>query len=179
MDRTGLQQLLAGYQTPYPVEQAYVPRMLTLLDDPLAYSRERLAGHFTASAWVVNEAHSHALLLLHRKLNRWLQPGGHADGNENLRAVAAKELFEETGLNAQPQANAIFDLDIHEIPERKGVPAHLHYDVRFLFIVPQNSVVTINEESKAVNWQPLPWLAAEYAADESIGRMVNKVTALV
>jgi len=150
-----------------------VPQMLALTNDPLAYSRDRFAGHFTGSAWVVDEACEHTLLLLHSKLNRWLQPGGHADGNEDLAAVAAKELYEEAGLQAQP-TGGVFDVDIHEIPERKGVPAHLHYDVRFLFVVPRSSVVTINEESQAVAWKPLWWIAEAYPNDASMVRMAKK-----
>ena len=94
--------------------------------------RERLAGHFTASAWLVDGAGERVLLTHHRKLDRWLQLGGHADGDRDFARVALREAEEESGLTGLSVEPAIFDLDAHWIPEHKDVPAHCHYDVRFV-----------------------------------------------
>ncbi|MEO1365548.1 MAG: NUDIX domain-containing protein, partial [Acidobacteriota bacterium] len=90
-----------------------------------AHLRSCLEGHLTASALVVDEALQSVVLLHHKKLGRWLQPGGHCDGDANLAGVAWREASEETGLDHLELVPRIFDLDIHEIPERAGVPAHL------------------------------------------------------
>ena len=90
-----------------------VPAFLDLLNDPDAFKRERKKGHFTASAWIVNKRRTHTLLTLHRKLQRWLQLGGHADGDENLVEVALKEAKEESGL----QSIQLVDKSI----KRKGI----------------------------------------------------------
>jgi 8-oxo-dGTP pyrophosphatase MutT (NUDIX family) len=92
-----------------------------------------LAGHFTASCWLVSADGQRLLLTHHRKLQRWLQLGGHADGDRDLAQVALKEAEEESGLSGLVLEDpAIFDLDKHWIPERKDVPGHWHYDVRFV-----------------------------------------------
>ena len=92
------------------------------------------------------------LLIHHRKLGRWLQPGGHADGMANLAEVATKEVAEETGLVSLDLVWPAIDLDIHEIPEREEEPAHLHLDVRFLFVADGEITPTGNHEVKDVEW---------------------------
>lgn len=91
MNREELAKALKSYRTPFEEEQLFVQQFIELTDDPLAFHRDRKEGHFTASAWIVNKTRTHALLTHHRKLNRWLQLGGHADGNENLLEVAMKD----------------------------------------------------------------------------------------
>ena len=93
MDRITLKEQLEKYRTPYEEESAFIQDFIQLTEDPIAFNRERLAGHFTASSWIVNPDRTHTLLTLHKKLGRWLQLGGHADGNENLMEVALKEAF--------------------------------------------------------------------------------------
>lgn len=126
--------------------------MRALLDErPQPLDRRERPGHFTASALVVNDALDQILLLHHTKLEIWVQPGGHVDGNANLMAVALREATEETGiggLRIWPQA---IDLDIHEVnPPQED--AHLHYDVRFLVLAPQSPVLNANHESTAQRW---------------------------
>jgi ADP-ribose pyrophosphatase YjhB (NUDIX family) len=89
-------------------------------------------GHFTGSAWLVSADGERVLLTHHRKLGRWLQLGGHADGEGDLAAVALREAEEESGLSRLLVEPEIFDLDRHLIPARGSEPAHWHYDVRFL-----------------------------------------------
>jgi 8-oxo-dGTP pyrophosphatase MutT (NUDIX family) len=87
------------------------------------------------------------LLIHHRKLNKWLQPGGHCDGDTDTLAVAIKEVEEETGVVIKPNDQVIIDLDIHRIPERKGIPAHDHYDVRYLLEADSSLPLLQNHET--------------------------------
>jgi 8-oxo-dGTP pyrophosphatase MutT (NUDIX family) len=118
-------------------------------DDALV--RSCIAGHFTGSAFVVDAEAQRCLLLFHTKLQRWLQPGGHADGDANLAAVALREAAEETGIDGLLVDPDPVDLDIHEIPAGND-PAHLHLDVRFLVVAPPGAVVVGNHESQDLRW---------------------------
>lgn len=158
-------------------EKIYRLKMLQLLEnEPLCFSRELLSGHFTASAFIVNQQKTQTLLLKHAKLNCWLQPGGHCDGDPDVENVAIKEVLEETGLIVEKSPNPeIFDIDIHTIPERKSVPEHLHYDVRFLFLVDENDKIQISDESIDLKWIGFTEIES-YNIDESVRRMVRKIT---
>jgi len=118
---------------------------------PDALDRTCVEGHLTGSAFVVDAAGERCLLLFHTKLQRWLQPGGHADGDANLAGVALREATEETGIDGLLVDPAPIDLDIHEIPAGKD-PAHLHLDVRFLVVAPPDAVVVGNHESQGLRW---------------------------
>jgi len=125
-----LRGLLRDYARREPAHDALAAEFGTLLDDPQdPFRRERLAGHFTASCWLVSADGQRLLLTHHRKLQRWLQLGGHADGERDLARVALKEAEEESGLSGLVLEDpAIFDLDKHWIPERKDVPGHYALD---------------------------------------------------
>jgi RimJ/RimL family protein N-acetyltransferase len=133
-----LQELLASFVAGDEREEAERTAMLRLaaeLDQPL--SRDQPRAHFTASAFVIDADCGRACLVHHVKLGRLLQPGGHVEpGDPSLEAAALREAREETGLELtlHPHAPRPFDLDVHEIPERPGEPAHLHLDVRFLLV---------------------------------------------
>jgi 8-oxo-dGTP pyrophosphatase MutT (NUDIX family) len=123
---------------------------------------------------VVNRNGSEVLLLHHRKLRKWLQPGGHADGEMNLLAVALREAREETGLESlAPWSSSIFDLDIHCIPARGDEPEHLHYDVRFAVIADEAEQLSINSESNSLLWVSLERVG-ELSDEESLLRMCRK-----
>jgi len=172
---TPLPLLLQSYQTSFSEESAFINRFSELLLHPRAYHRDHLPGHITGSAWVVNHERSKVLLLHHGKLNTWLQPGGHADGDENVLKVALRELEEETGLRpVNLLTPGIFDLDIHPIPERKDFPSHFHYDVRFLFEADEQDKIIVSEESFDVKWISFSKLKA-YSENISIHRMVKKI----
>lgn len=135
--------------------------------------RSNLEGHLTGSAWIVNPARTRTLLLHHRKLNKWMQPGGHADGDLDLFQVALREAREESGLrNIRPVSREVFDVDIHQIPEHKGVPAHYHYDVRFLFEADDSECPQRNEESHEVAWIALADIS-KYTDEASVVRMAH------
>lgn len=139
------------------------------------FKRELLIGHVTGSAWIINNARTHVLMMHHRKLNQWFQPGGHCDGDSDVLNVALKEANEETGLENLKVVNGeIYDVDVHQIPERKGIPAHLHYDVRFLIEADMNEQLIVTEESNDLAWVSLEKIA-EHNDSESIMRMARKM----
>jgi 8-oxo-dGTP pyrophosphatase MutT (NUDIX family) len=116
-------------------------------------------GHLTGSALVLEPVHERILLLHHRKLQKWLQPGGHADGDANLAAVALREATEETGIAGMKVVVPAIHLDVHRVePPRE--PPHLHYDVRFLVLAPEGAEAVGNHESTALRWVTLEELDA-------------------
>ena len=147
-----------------PEEEPLRERMLALLDStPDCFYRSSFPAHFTGSALVLSTDGRQALLHHHRKLDRWMQFGGHADGDEDILRVARREALEESGIEGlEPVSPLPFDLDIHEIPERPalGEPAHFHYDVRFLFTAPENARFAISEESLEIRWFSLEEMVA-------------------
>lgn len=140
---------------------------------PDCFERSLQIGHMTASAWVVSPDRQQVLLVLHRKLGKWLQPGGHADGNSDLRAVALQEVWEETGLQARLAQAQIFDIDVHPIPARGQDPLHDHYDVRFLLEADPEAPLTISAESRELRWVPIQQVA-ELNGERSITRMIER-----
>ena len=134
-------------------------RYRRLIDShPDACQRTCRPGHLTGSALVVDSAGANTLLMLHAKLGRWLQPGGHADGDANLAAVALREATEETGIDALRIWPQPLHLDIHKV-DPPGEDTHLHYDVRFLVQAPADAEPKPNHESTDMRWVPLDALA--------------------
>lgn len=177
MDRITLRNQLQIYRTPYEEETAFIADFAELTHDPIAYNRERLEGHFTASAWIVNQRRTHTLLTLHRKLGRWLQLGGHADGNEDLLDVAMKEASEESGLTSLKLVDlTIFDLDKHIIPQRPHVQEHFHYDVRYLFEADINEPLIMSNESISLAWITFDSVVDMIGYNPSILRMLEKTS---
>ena len=142
--------------------------------NPDCFERSLAEGHITGSAWITSPNGEQVVLIHHRKLDRWFQPGGHADGDPDVAAVALREAQEETELPDLTLASpAIFDVDVHQIPARSDVGAHLHYDIRFRLVADSAIVGGENNEVKAIRWLTLD--EAEALADsESVGRMVRK-----
>ncbi len=174
MKRNQLLGLLMDYRGRWCGEEAMVTRMIQFVTDhPDCFERSLTAGHVTGSAWVVDDTGTRVLLTHHRKLNRWLQPGGHADGDPDALRVALREVREETGLDAIPAIEGLFDVDIHLIPARKHEPAHYHYDARFALRVDHADPLVISDESHDLRWVPLSELG-EYTDDESMHRMAAK-----
>ncbi len=131
-------------------------------------------GHLTGSAWIVDAARMQTLLTHHRKLEKWLQLGGHADGEIDLSAVALREAQEESGLaSVRLVSTELFDVDRHWIPERKGEPGHYHYDLRFLVEADVEEPLVVTSESKDLAWVALEEVA-RLNPEESMLRMVRK-----
>ena len=181
MTRADLRTLLQSMDlTQRPEEAPMRDRMLALLDGtPDCFLRTSFPGHFTGSALVVNGDGSRVLLHHHRKLDKWLQFGGHCDGDEDVLRVARREALEESGINGLIVASERpFDLDIHEIPPRGTDPAHFHYDVRYMLIAPQAAAPVLSDESHDLRWFA-PEELAPLALDESLCRMIRKWQAIV
>jgi len=132
-------------------------------------------GHLTGSAWIVSPNRSRVLLTHHLKLDKWLQLGGHADGDPDLLAVARREAQEESGLTrVRVVAPELFDVDRHLIPARKSDPPHHHYDLRFLLEAdPVEPLVRAHAESKDLAWVEIRRVTA-LNPEESMARMVRK-----
>jgi ADP-ribose pyrophosphatase YjhB (NUDIX family) len=139
-----------------------------------AAERSLASGHLTGSAWLVSADGKRVLMTLHRKLNRWLQLGGHADGDVDLARVTLREAEEESGLNGLVVEADIFDLDRHEIPARANEPAHWHYDVRYVVRAGADENFVVGDESHALAWCDIAALAADESTDESLRRMARK-----
>ena len=109
-------------------------------------------GHLTASGVVVDASRRRLLVLLHAKLHRWLQPGGHADGDHELAGVALKEASEETGIEGLAVLVPAIDLDVHEVDHGDALGPHRHLDLRFLVAAPPGAIERGNHESTALRW---------------------------
>lgn len=143
---------------------AHPPQELTraaLLDlaarGSLSLDRSPSPSHFTASSLVVESGADRVAVLWHNKAQRWLQPGGHADGDANLAHVAWREATEETGIGGLSVVVPAIHVDIHPFTPAYETP-HLHFDLRFLVLAPPGAVPTSNHESAEVRWVDLPTL---------------------
>ena len=185
MDRAAhLRALLTAHPVADAEESTHRARMLALLaagDDP--FRRDHFSpGHFTASAFVISHDDARLLLILHAKLGRWLQPGGHIDLDDaDVIAAARREVAEETGLSGLTlvdEAGPLLDLDIHVIPPnpRKGEPAHEHLDVRVLLRAGPDAAARAGSDARDLRWVPLAEVNA-VESDASVMRAVAKLIA--
>ena len=174
MHREKIKKLLINY-VPTEDEIETKARILDFIEQyPNCFENDNQFGHITGSSWLVNKNNDKVLLLHHAKLNIWVQPGGHADGEEDILAVALREAQEESGIMAiEPVSTEIFDLDIHLIPTHKNMQEHLHFDIRFLLRVTDDSLGEKSIESNDLKW--FDQLKENLPTNEpSIIRMFNK-----
>ena len=173
MHRRKLLEGLRAYRVDNLEELQLVDRFDSFINENVdCFDRSNLEGHVTGSAWLVSPDGRQALLTHHKKLGRWLQLGGHSDGEPDTLLVSQREAEEESGLKVQPLDESIFDIDIHEIPARADEPHHLHFDVRFLFRARDLKFV-VSSESHDLRWVDL--LKIEKFSDEwSVIRMRDK-----
>jgi 8-oxo-dGTP pyrophosphatase MutT (NUDIX family) len=173
-------ELLRYRQNSTIAQQAQVDRVIKFIGSCEApWRRSVLQGHLTASAWIVDASHENALLIHHKKLEKWLQPGGHVDDDDaTFLEAAMREAREETGVAAfetvRGATSSIYDIDVHPIPAREKTPvepAHFHYDIRFCLIA-SSAATTINvDESNDLRWFPMSQIASDELFDESVRRM--------
>jgi len=190
MSRRPLLDMLARYRETFPVEADVVERICCLVESHAnCFDRTCRPGHITAAAWILSTDRRRALLTHHRKLNRWLQLGGHADGQWHVEEVALREAREESGLsqfNFVPINGSLmpFDIDVHEIPARYDnagkiiEDAHEHHDIRFLLLARSDEELQISEESHDLAWCT-PEEIRQRTDEESILRMLHKALDLL
>jgi len=165
----------ARYAARHPTERAVIDLFTDFAATQVDAAERSLSfGHLTGSAWLVDAAGTRVLLTHHRKLDRWLQLGGHADGDVDLARVALREAEEESGLRDLVVEAEIFDLDRHEIPARGDEPAHWHYDVRHVVRALGGEDFVVSDESHALGWCDIAALAVDESTDASLRRMARK-----
>lgn len=149
-----IQELLATHPTPFD-RHAYKP------------------GHITGSTWILAEDTGNVALIYHRRLDCWLQPGGHAEpGETDGKSTALREAREELGLELNSAQARLFDLDVHRIPETTTQPSHFHFDIRYLCPTKQQTLISGSDAANA-RWFSIAELAA-IDLDASIRRMIEK-----
>ncbi len=166
--------LLKNYQ-PLDSADAQQAKKITqfINETPNCFERTHLEGHITASSWLVDSSRKKILLTHHKKLGKWLQLGGHVDGELDVLAAALREAREESGIqDIQPLSVDIFDVDIHFIPEHGTDPSHYHYDIRFL-LQAKDSNFTASAESHELAWVEVENLS-HYSQEASLSRMARK-----
>ena len=171
-----LVDLVRSYHCKWPDENLVVERFVEFLTkQPHHLFRGCYEdGHVTASGFVINLARDRCLLTHHKKLDMWLQIGGHCAAHELVPTAAIREVIEETGLRAKHLLDGIFDLDIHQIPSSKVEPMHKHYDVRFCIECDDGESLSLSSESHELRWFPLDQVES-VTKEESIHRMIRKV----
>lgn len=175
MHRQSLLLLLSNYNPTILEEVIAKEEIIAFITNNIdCFERSLKKGHITASSWLLDYTKEKALLMHHKKLDKWFQLGGHADGDSDVISVAIKEAQEESGIDEIVILNReIFDIDIHLIPANSKDEAHFHYDIRFLLQVPNYQEFKINEEANELRWiskdiKDLP------TNEPSIVRMFNK-----
>ena len=181
MHRQSLLNLLRQHIPDDADEQAMTDATIAFVSQhPDCFKRSLPIGHVTGSAWIISPNRQSVVLIHHRKLDRWLQPGGHADGDPDVVAVALREAREETKLNSlrlvsegdgQP---AVFDVDVHLIPARGDVSEHRHYDIRFLMEADPDEPFGVSDEVKNSRWFLMRNLNS-YVDSSTILRMASKI----
>ncbi|MFA5592743.1 MAG: NUDIX domain-containing protein [Micavibrio sp.] len=137
-------------------------------------------GHITGSGLLVSADGARVLMNHHKFLNIWICFGGHADGNGDILDVARREVMEESGIaDIEPAIESIFSVDVHAIPpnDKKGEPAHKHFDIRYLFRVrtAENENFRLSAESNNLRWCGFDdAMALSSPQDHSMHRLLKK-----
>lgn len=162
--------IVQRYLARFPEEKARLQPLLDRLADPVdLFARSSMSGHVTGSAFVVDWERDLILLVHHATLDRWLQPGGHVDAGESPKDGAAREAWEETGLQRfvpsdwSSDPTLPLDIDPHMIPAnaRRGERQHYHFDFRYLFLANSAQPLKAQEgEVKSVRWWDIDSLPA-------------------
>lgn len=172
--KNDLLDAVRDYANRYPRERD-VQRVSEFLqrEDNL-FGRDSKVGHLTCSAWVVDPGRTLAVLVYHRRLNRWIQPGGHIEPFETPAEGALREAEEESGiLGLKLLDTKIFHISIMNFPEGKDGPGHLHFDLRYLIQAPKEASLYASEEVGGVKWVSLNQLE-QYSDEGTILVMAEK-----
>jgi len=177
MHRKNLIEKLQRYKASNEIEESDRIKILEFVKSHEdCFERSQASGHITGSCWLENYEGTKFLLTKHKKLGFWLQLGGHADGDNDVIRVSLKEAHEESGLkNIELVSADIFDLGAHLIPPYKNVPAHYHYDIRFLLRASNsNEKISMSDESTDLDWfSDIPKSNPEEANRDML-RMIKK-----
>ncbi len=177
--------MLRRYEAAWESETEIVARFgqfIAAHDDCLL--RSCVPGHITASCWILSPDDRQVLLTHHRKLNRWLQLGGHVDGEPQIERAALRESREESGMTRfefvewAGEALVPLDLDVHPIPARGDEPRHDHWDVRFLLRCEPGQELVMSDESHDLRWFEAGAVSA-VTAEESVLRLLRKTTPIL
>lgn len=173
-----LTSALASHGEIYPLEKDYTDRAIAWIEEhgEFAFVRENLGGHITGSFIGVDPTYTKVLLMLHHKLQMWLQFWGHADGDIDILAVALREFHEESWIQEEPRMyEEIFDVHVHPIPARWDEPEHLHYDLVFLGEIPEYvDIARDNQEVDDIQWFDIDWIE-KYVAQPRMLSMIEKI----
>jgi len=186
IDKTEIIGFAAAYLVQFPGEVGATKLFLEFLsrnEQEDLFTRKNFDGHITTSAFIINPDHTEILLLKHKSLNRWLQPGGHVEGDESLLLSALREAEEETGISGSelrnisvfPNTAIPFDIDSHYIPAnpKKQEDGHYHHDLRYLFVYTGDGRIAFNtDESTGLKWVKL----TELTDDDTFGHLIKKIT---
>ena len=178
MNKQSIYKLTQNYLSKYP-EDSHALHVLDFLDEHENFwQRDNSYGHITSSAWVVNEARNKILMTHHKKLDIWIQLGGHIEAEDNtIYEACERELREESGLkDFKLLYNDIFDIDEHNYhASANGFPEHFHLDIRLLFQGSSEEEINFDLlESNEVAWIPINEVE-KYQNARSVMRMVEKV----
>ncbi len=183
MNKQPILDLLENYQTSFSEEIDFHKQVIDFItqNDDFAL-RSNLTGQLTGSAWVVNKERTKALLIHHKKLNKWLQIGGHIeDSDQTIEETILREIKEESGLKTlKLLSSSIYDIDIHTIPQKKEIAEHLHFDIRLIIEADENeALLPQNEEILDIKWYDLHKVQnlaeSTTSIDQSMKRMVDKM----
>jgi 8-oxo-dGTP pyrophosphatase MutT (NUDIX family) len=175
MHRESLLRQLEAHEPFDPTERRMLEQLHGFVHDhEECFSPVFPIGHITGGAWILDASRRRVLLTHHRKLGKWLQLGGHADGELDALAVARREAYEESGLTSiRVLTERIFDVDVHRIPARGNQPEHFHYDIRYLMEAEDTEPLLVSSESKALVWVELTSIRS-YTNEESVLRMAAR-----
>ena len=184
MNKQPILDLLEKYRTSFVEEIEFQKQMIDFLTQHDDFAlRSNLTGQLTGSAWVVNKERTKVLLIHHKKLNKWLQIGGHIEAtDQSIEETILREIKEESGLkDLKLLSSSIYDIDIHTIPQKKEIAEHLHFDIRFLVEADENEKLSPqNEEILDIKWYALNKVQnlanSTTSIDQSMKRMVAKMT---
>ena len=185
--KQGILNLLEAYQQAFPVEAGTTKLFADYLNrngESELFTRKNFDGHITTSAFIIDGGGTEILLLKHKSLNRWLQPGGHVEADDSLLLSAVREAIEETGIPALELRNIPvllntempFDIDSHYIPAnpKKQEDGHYHHDLRYLFVYTGDGKISFNtDESTGLKWVKF----TELQEDDTFGHVVKKISA--
>jgi 8-oxo-dGTP pyrophosphatase MutT (NUDIX family) len=160
-------ELLLAHRPFDALERQHLVKALELVNgnEPVERRDHFAPGHLTASGFVLSPDRNRVLLIEHTKLGRWLQPGGHIEESDrSFEAAARREVLEECGLpelDTDSDLAGLFDVDVHLIPAHGAEPEHVHYDLRYVFIAPHETVVA-GEGVRSARFWPLDGIATRF-----------------